>query len=186
MGSLSKTPGDSNQKIMGSFRFGIALLVLTSVVTTKDVFRYVDEETGQSHYMTGTLAALLREVGPSLIPMALSNWPTKPMKLGSNLRPNISLFLLKTLMKLLRLRVHSILFPMNTKPKLRPDSYPRLHTSLTLMKLLKQKKYFIVLLKNTKPRLRLLKLRLLLMPDAKGAQMMFFVMKMKPLDNLIT
>jgi len=26
MGSLSKTPGDSNQKIMGSFRFGIALL----------------------------------------------------------------------------------------------------------------------------------------------------------------
>merc|ERR1712172_68570 len=53
MGSLSKTPGDSNQKIMGSFRFGIALLVLTSVVTAKDVFRYVDEETGQSHYMTG-------------------------------------------------------------------------------------------------------------------------------------
>ena len=35
------------------FRFGIALLVLTSVVTAKDVFRYVDEETGQSHYMTG-------------------------------------------------------------------------------------------------------------------------------------
>merc|ERR1711971_304037 len=53
MGSLSKTPGDSNQKIMGSFRFGIALLVLTSVATAKDVFRYVDEETGQSHYMTG-------------------------------------------------------------------------------------------------------------------------------------
>merc|ERR1712238_402097 len=53
MGSLSKTPGDSNQKIMGSFRFGIALLVLTGVATAKDVFRYVDEETGQSHYMTG-------------------------------------------------------------------------------------------------------------------------------------
>merc|ERR1711990_841396 len=53
MGSLSKTPGDTNQKIMGSFRFGIALLVLTSVATAKDVFRYVDEETGQSHYMTG-------------------------------------------------------------------------------------------------------------------------------------
>ena len=35
------------------FRFGIALLVLTSVATAKDVFRYVDEETGQSHYMTG-------------------------------------------------------------------------------------------------------------------------------------
>merc|ERR1712210_428886 len=53
MGSLSKTPGDSNQKIMGSFRFGIALLVLTSVVTANDVFRYEDEATGQSHYMTG-------------------------------------------------------------------------------------------------------------------------------------
>merc|ERR1711971_62234 len=53
MGSLSKTPGDTNQKIMGSFRFGIAVLVLTSVATAKDVFRYVDEETGQSHYMTG-------------------------------------------------------------------------------------------------------------------------------------
>merc|ERR1712037_298516 len=53
MGSLSKTPGDSHQKIMGSFRFGIALLVLTSVVTANDVFRYEDEATGQSHYMTG-------------------------------------------------------------------------------------------------------------------------------------
>merc|ERR1711963_273784 len=51
MGAVS--PGDSNQKIMGSFRFGIALLVLTSLVTAKDVFRYDDEETGQSHYMTG-------------------------------------------------------------------------------------------------------------------------------------
>merc|ERR1711899_341636 len=51
MGAVS--PGDSNQKIMGSFRFGIALLVLTSVATAKDVFRYDDEETGQSHYMTG-------------------------------------------------------------------------------------------------------------------------------------
>merc|ERR1711971_909345 len=53
MGSLSKTPGDTNQKIMGSFRFGIALLVLTSVATAKDVFHGGDEETGQSHYMTG-------------------------------------------------------------------------------------------------------------------------------------
>ena len=35
------------------FHFGIALLVLTSVATAKDVFRYDDEETGQSHYMTG-------------------------------------------------------------------------------------------------------------------------------------
>ena len=35
------------------FRFGIALLVLISVVTAKDVFRYDDEKTGQSHYMTG-------------------------------------------------------------------------------------------------------------------------------------
>merc|ERR1711976_306386 len=51
MGAVS--PGDSNQKIMGSFRFGIALLVLISVVTAKDVFRYDDEKTGQSHYMTG-------------------------------------------------------------------------------------------------------------------------------------
>merc|ERR1711981_822627 len=51
MGAVS--PGDSNQKIMGSFRFGIALLVLTSVATAKDVLRYDDEETGQSHYMTG-------------------------------------------------------------------------------------------------------------------------------------
>merc|ERR1712241_1163726 len=51
MGAVS--PGDSNQKIMGSFRFGIALLVLVSVVTAKDVFRYDDEKTGQSHYMTG-------------------------------------------------------------------------------------------------------------------------------------
>merc|ERR1711988_975154 len=51
MGAVS--PGDSNQKIMGSFRFGIALLVLVSVVTAKDVFRYGDEKTGQSHYMTG-------------------------------------------------------------------------------------------------------------------------------------
>merc|ERR1712172_241387 len=51
MGAVS--PGDSNQIIMGSFHFGIALLVLISVVTAKDVFRYDDEETGQSHYMTG-------------------------------------------------------------------------------------------------------------------------------------
>merc|ERR1712170_178708 len=51
MGAVS--PGDSNQKIMGSFRFGLALLVLVSVVTAKDVFRYDDEKTGQSHYMTG-------------------------------------------------------------------------------------------------------------------------------------
>merc|ERR1712079_493861 len=51
MGAVS--PGDSNQKIMGSFHFGIALLVLISVATAKDVFRYDDEETGQSHYMTG-------------------------------------------------------------------------------------------------------------------------------------
>merc|ERR1711963_367255 len=51
MGAVS--PGDSNQKIMGSFRFGIALLVLISVATAKDVFRYDDVETGQSHYMTG-------------------------------------------------------------------------------------------------------------------------------------
>merc|ERR1711923_278422 len=51
MGAVS--PGDSNQKIMGSFRFGIALLVLISVVTAKDVFRYDDKKTGQSHYMTG-------------------------------------------------------------------------------------------------------------------------------------
>merc|ERR1711923_520189 len=51
MGAVS--PGDSNQKIMGSFRFGIALLVLISVVTAKDAFRYDDEKTGQSHYMTG-------------------------------------------------------------------------------------------------------------------------------------
>merc|ERR1712223_1943129 len=51
MGAVS--PGDSNQKIMGSFRFGIALLILISVVTAKDVFRYDDEKTGQSHYMTG-------------------------------------------------------------------------------------------------------------------------------------
>ena len=29
------------------------MLVLTSVATAKDVFRYDDEETGQSHYMTG-------------------------------------------------------------------------------------------------------------------------------------
>merc|ERR1712209_193431 len=50
---VAVSPGDSNQKIMGSFRFGFALLVLTSVVTAKDVFRYDDEETGQSHYMTG-------------------------------------------------------------------------------------------------------------------------------------
>merc|ERR1712106_1248083 len=48
---VAVSPGDSNQKIM--FRFGIALLVLISVVTAKDVFRYDDEETGQSHYMTG-------------------------------------------------------------------------------------------------------------------------------------
>merc|ERR1712227_1179838 len=51
MGAVS--PGDSNQKIMGSFRFGLALLVLVGVVTAKDVFRYDDEKTGQSHYMTG-------------------------------------------------------------------------------------------------------------------------------------
>merc|ERR1712109_49637 len=51
MGAVS--PGDSNQKIMGSFRFGLALLVLVSLVTAKDVFRYDDEKTGQSHYMTG-------------------------------------------------------------------------------------------------------------------------------------
>merc|ERR1711963_930753 len=51
MGAVS--PGDSNQKIMGSFRFGIALLVLISVATAKDVFRYDDVESGQSHYMTG-------------------------------------------------------------------------------------------------------------------------------------
>merc|ERR1712012_1352246 len=50
---VAVSPGDSNQTIMGSFRFGFALLVLTSVVTAKDVFRYDDEETGQSHYMTG-------------------------------------------------------------------------------------------------------------------------------------
>merc|ERR1711963_1160464 len=50
---VAVSPGDSNQKIMGSFRFGIALLVLTSLVTAKDVFRYDDVETGQSHYMTG-------------------------------------------------------------------------------------------------------------------------------------
>merc|ERR1712227_168899 len=50
---VAVSPGDSNQKIMGSFRFGIALLVLISVVTAKDVFRYDDEKTGQSHYMTG-------------------------------------------------------------------------------------------------------------------------------------
>merc|ERR1711963_535957 len=51
MGAVS--PGDSNQKIMGSFRFGIASLVLISVATAKDVFRYDDVESGQSHYMTG-------------------------------------------------------------------------------------------------------------------------------------
>merc|ERR1712223_1010251 len=50
---VAVSPGDSNQKIMGSFHFGIALLVLISVATAKDVFRYDDEETGQSHYMTG-------------------------------------------------------------------------------------------------------------------------------------
>merc|ERR1711971_1407321 len=50
---VAVSPGDSNQIIMGSFHFGIALLVLISVVTAKDVFRYDDEETGQSHYMTG-------------------------------------------------------------------------------------------------------------------------------------
>merc|ERR1711971_136048 len=50
---VAVSPGDSNQIIMGSFHFEIALLVLISVVTAKDVFRYDDEETGQSHYMTG-------------------------------------------------------------------------------------------------------------------------------------
>ena len=35
------------------FRFGMAVLALASIATAKDVFRYVDEETGQSHYMTG-------------------------------------------------------------------------------------------------------------------------------------
>jgi len=41
------------QITMGSVRFGIALLVLAGLAIAKDVFRYEDEETGQSHYMTG-------------------------------------------------------------------------------------------------------------------------------------
>jgi len=39
--------------MLGSVQIGIVLLVLTGVTTAKDVFRYEDEETGQSHYMTG-------------------------------------------------------------------------------------------------------------------------------------
>merc|ERR1712020_659831 len=50
MGSLQVTP---TQITMGSVRFGIALLVLAGLAIAKDVFRYEDEETGQSHYMTG-------------------------------------------------------------------------------------------------------------------------------------
>merc|ERR1711933_200029 len=50
----SVSPGEPNQiTMLGSVQIGIVLLVLTGVTTAKDVFRYEDEETGQSHYMTG-------------------------------------------------------------------------------------------------------------------------------------
>merc|ERR1739848_805843 len=50
----SVSPGETNQiTMLGSVQIGIVLLVLTGVTTAKDVFRYEDEETGQSHYMTG-------------------------------------------------------------------------------------------------------------------------------------
>merc|ERR1711976_614437 len=96
MGAVS--PGDSNQKIMGSFRFGLALLVLVSVVTAKDVFRYDDEKTGQSHYMTGDPEPLSKEVGPSPTLTVHLNWSIKQMREDSNLQPITFLSLLKTLM----------------------------------------------------------------------------------------
>merc|ERR1711920_330007 len=57
MGAVS--PGNSSDNpaklayIMGNIRFVIVLLMLAGCATAKDIFRYVDEDTGSTHYMTG-------------------------------------------------------------------------------------------------------------------------------------
>merc|ERR1711881_248834 len=57
MGAVS--PGNSSDNpaklayIMGNIRFVIVLLMLAGCATWEDIFRYVDEDTGSTHYMTG-------------------------------------------------------------------------------------------------------------------------------------